>query len=78
MTGTKLRAIPRDAFSNLRALRSLDLRNNALEEINITALDVSSLRHVHLAGKNRSQTKRLYRENKEDLCREYIEIFEKM
>jgi len=52
MTGTKLRSLPKDAFSDLRALRCLDVRNNALEEIDVAVLDVSALRHVHLAGKS--------------------------
>lgn len=56
MTGTKLSALPRDAFSNLRALRILDLRNNALEEINVTTLDVPTLKHLHLAGKKQSDS----------------------
>lgn len=53
MTGTKLRILPRDAFTNLRALRCLDLRNNALEEIDIEVFGVPALRHVHLTGKDR-------------------------
>ncbi|KAL0121894.1 hypothetical protein PUN28_006999 [Cardiocondyla obscurior] len=50
VTGTKLRSLPKDAFSNLRTLRYLDLRNNALEEISVTAFDVPALKHLHLAG----------------------------
>ncbi|XP_011632238.1 protein singed wings 2 [Pogonomyrmex barbatus] len=50
VTGTKLRALPKNAFSNLRALRCLDLRNNALEEISVTAFNVSALKHIHLTG----------------------------
>ncbi|XP_014468068.1 PREDICTED: protein singed wings 2 [Dinoponera quadriceps] len=50
VTGTKLRALPKDAFSNLQVLRILDLRNNALEEIDVTTLDVPTLKHLHLAG----------------------------
>lgn len=52
MTGTKLHTFPKDAFSNLRSLRYLDLRNNALEEINVTAFNMPALKHVLLAGKN--------------------------
>lgn len=48
VTGTKLRALPTDAFSNLHALRSLDLRNNALEEIDVQAVDIPALKHLHL------------------------------
>ncbi|KAL6442364.1 hypothetical protein ACFW04_002540 [Cataglyphis niger] len=50
VTDTKLHTFPKDAFSNLRSLRCLDLRNNALEEINITAFNMSALKHVLLAG----------------------------
>ncbi|XP_019889034.1 protein singed wings 2 isoform X2 [Ooceraea biroi] len=50
VTGTKLRTLPKDAFSNLRALRCLDLRNNALEEIDITIFNVPTLKHIHLTG----------------------------
>ncbi|XP_032678320.1 protein singed wings 2 [Odontomachus brunneus] len=48
--GTKLRILLRNVFSNLRALRILDLRNNALEEINITTIDVPTLKQLYLAG----------------------------
>lgn len=52
MTGTKLHTFPKDAFSNLRILRSLDLRNNAIEEISITIFDVPAIKHIYLAGKH--------------------------
>jgi hypothetical protein len=51
MTGTKLRSLSKDAFSSLRALRCLDVRNNALEEIDVAVFDVPALRHIHLTGK---------------------------
>ncbi|XP_071627504.1 protein singed wings 2 [Temnothorax longispinosus] len=50
VTDTKLRSLPKDAFSNLRTLRWLDLRNNTLGEINITAFDIPALKHIYLAG----------------------------
>ncbi|XP_012539692.2 protein singed wings 2 [Monomorium pharaonis] len=50
VTGTKLRFLPKDAFSNLRTLRCLDLRNNALEEISIRAFNVPTLEHIYLTG----------------------------
>ncbi|KAH0955766.1 hypothetical protein HN011_003357 [Eciton burchellii] len=50
MTGTKLRSLSKDAFSGLRALRCLDVRNNALEEIDVAVFDVPALRHIHLTG----------------------------
>ncbi|CAL1688175.1 unnamed protein product [Lasius platythorax] len=50
VTGTKLHTFPKDAFSNLRSLRCLDLRNNALEEINVTAFNTPALKHIFLAG----------------------------
>ncbi|XP_072752779.1 protein singed wings 2 isoform X2 [Anoplolepis gracilipes] len=50
VTGTKLHTFPKDAFSNLQSLRSLDLRNNVLEEVNITAFNISALKHIFLAG----------------------------
>ncbi|XP_011165540.1 protein singed wings 2 [Solenopsis invicta] len=50
VTGTRLRSLPKDAFSNLRTLRCLDLRNNTLEEINIEAFNVPTLQHVYLTG----------------------------
>lgn len=52
MTDTKLRLLPNDAFSNLRTLSCLDLRNNALEEISITVFDVPTLKDIYLAGNN--------------------------
>jgi len=52
VTGTKLRLLSKDAFSDLRILRYLDLRNNALEEISITTFDVPTLKYIYLAGKN--------------------------
>ncbi|XP_018304495.1 protein singed wings 2 isoform X1 [Mycetomoellerius zeteki] len=50
VTDTKLRLLPNDAFSNLRTLSCLDLRNNALEEISITVFDVPTLKDIYLAG----------------------------
>ncbi|XP_029167010.1 protein singed wings 2 isoform X2 [Nylanderia fulva] len=50
VTGTKLRTLPKDAFSNLRSLRYLDLKNNALEEINVTAFNTPALKRILLAG----------------------------
>nr|XP_012220280.1 PREDICTED: protein singed wings 2 isoform X1 [Linepithema humile] len=50
VTGTKLHTFPKDAFSNLPVLKYLDLRNNALEEINITAFGTLALNHIHLTG----------------------------
>ncbi|KAG5308359.1 HFW2 protein, partial [Acromyrmex insinuator] len=50
VTGTKLRLLPNDAFSNLWSLRCLDLRNNALEEISITVFDVPTLKDIYLTG----------------------------
>lgn len=50
VTGTKLHFLPKDAFSDLRTLRYLDLRNNSLDEISITAFDVPTLKSIYLAG----------------------------
>lgn len=50
ITGTKLHTFPKDAFSNLHSLRCLDLRNNALEEINVTAFNMPALKHILLTG----------------------------
>ncbi|XP_011264609.1 protein singed wings 2 [Camponotus floridanus] len=50
ITGTKLHTFPKDAFSNLRSLRCLDLRNNALEDINVTAFNMPALKHILLTG----------------------------
>lgn len=50
MTGTKLRTFPKDAFSNLRSLKYLDLRKNALEEVNVTAFNTPALKRILLAG----------------------------
>jgi len=54
VTGTKLRLLPNDAFSNLRTLTCLDLRNNALEDISITVFDVPTLKDIYLTGENNS------------------------
>nr|XP_031835327.1 protein singed wings 2 [Nomia melanderi] len=50
VTGTKLQKLPDRVFSNLINLRTLDLRNNNIDDANMTALDSPSLRHVYLSG----------------------------
>jgi Leucine-rich repeat (LRR) protein len=63
-------------FSNLRALRYIDLRNNALEEINITAFDIPALKHIHLAGKQ-NFSKFLFKncENLETFCQDVESLY---
>ncbi|KAG7207419.1 hypothetical protein KM043_009068 [Ampulex compressa] len=50
VTGTKLRLLPRDAFANLPNIRTLDLRNNSLRDIEVPTLNAPSLHHVYLSG----------------------------
>ncbi|KZC05469.1 PREDICTED: protein singed wings 2 [Dufourea novaeangliae] len=50
MTGTKLRELPEHVFSNLSSLKTLDLRNNSIQEVNVKTLDLPSLRDVYLSG----------------------------
>nr|XP_033342876.1 protein singed wings 2 [Megalopta genalis] len=50
VTGTKLRKLPVDVFSNLENLKQLDLRNNSIQDANVAGLELPSLRHVYLSG----------------------------
>ncbi|XP_076243966.1 protein singed wings 2 [Calliopsis andreniformis] len=50
ITGTKLQQFPEQLFAGLSHLKTIDLRNNSLAEIDVAALNISSLRHVYLSG----------------------------
>ncbi|XP_020290611.1 protein singed wings 2 isoform X2 [Pseudomyrmex gracilis] len=50
VTDTKLRTIRKDAFSNLPCLKCLDLRNNDVEEIDVTAVNENVLERLYLSG----------------------------
>lgn len=59
MTDTKLRTIRKDAFSNLPCLKCLDLRNNDVEEIDVTAVNENVLERLYLSGKEKKSDKLL-------------------
>ncbi|XP_066594973.1 protein singed wings 2 [Prorops nasuta] len=48
--GTKLQGLPDGVLSSLSALRNIDLRNNALAEINLKAFNTETLHHIYLSG----------------------------
>ncbi|XP_063974463.1 protein singed wings 2 isoform X1 [Diachasmimorpha longicaudata] len=50
ITGTRLQGLPRDTFKHLSGLKILDIRSNALTEIDPAALVAPRLQHILLAG----------------------------
>ncbi|XP_015605389.1 protein singed wings 2 isoform X2 [Cephus cinctus] len=50
LSGTKLEYLPKGAFLNLSTLKSLDLRNNSLREIDPNEIEIATLKHIYLSG----------------------------
>ncbi|XP_076291418.1 protein singed wings 2 [Lasioglossum baleicum] len=76
VTGTRLEKLPDHAFSDLENLKRLDLRNNSIQDANVSGLELPLLREVYLSGnplKCAESTKWILDERENSLGRKIVD-----